>query len=135
MGVGSSRSLSSRDIRFSAAVKLPCDNGEGRAGRGIGAETDEEGTANDVFEVVVEGDGGESAEERVVAVDTDDDVEEFRWCGMRSWPVAVDGEEDAGDGVLRLELGNVGGLFRPRTLPLADGMLWPLLPLWLLSVR
>ena len=41
----------------------------------------------------------------------------------------------AGDGVLRLELGKVGGLFRPRTLPLANGILWPLLPLWLLFVR
>lgn len=80
MGIGSSiGSLSSRDIRFSAAVKLPCDNGEGRAGRGVGVDMDVEGTVDDVFEeVVVEDDGGESAEDRVVAVDPDDDVDEFR---------------------------------------------------------
>ena len=79
MGVGSNiGSLSSRDIRFSAAVKLPCDNGEGRAGRGIGVEIDVEGT-DAVFEaMVVEDSGGESGEDRVVAVDPDDDVEEFR---------------------------------------------------------
>ena len=28
------RSLSSLDMRFSAAVKLPCESGDGRAGRG-----------------------------------------------------------------------------------------------------
>lgn len=28
-------SLSSRDMRFSAAVKLPCESGEGRAGRAL----------------------------------------------------------------------------------------------------
>jgi hypothetical protein len=40
---------------------------------------DVEGTVDDVFEeVVVEDDGGESAEDRVVAVDPDDDVDEFR---------------------------------------------------------
>ena len=35
-GRGSSNSLSSRDMRFSA-VDMPCDSGEGRAGRGVGA--------------------------------------------------------------------------------------------------
>jgi hypothetical protein len=40
-GRGSSNSLSSRDMRFSA-VEMPCDSGEGRAGRGVGAcSTDE----------------------------------------------------------------------------------------------
>jgi hypothetical protein len=139
VGVGSSiGSLSSRDIRFSAAVKLPCDNGDGRAGRGSGVKVDVAEAEEDVVsEIVVADDGGESAEDLVVAVDPDEDVdvEVFRLCGIRSWPVAVEGEDDAGDGVLRLELGNVEGLFRPRTLPLADGILWPLLPLWLLFVR
>jgi hypothetical protein len=41
LGRGSSSSLSSRDMRFSA-VETPCDSGEGRAGRGVGAcSTDE----------------------------------------------------------------------------------------------
>lgn len=31
------RSMSSRDMRFSEAVKLPCDKGEGRIGRACGA--------------------------------------------------------------------------------------------------
>jgi hypothetical protein len=40
-GSGSCNSLSSRDMRFSA-VEMPCDSGEGRAGRGVGAcSTDE----------------------------------------------------------------------------------------------
>jgi hypothetical protein len=84
VGVGSSiGSLSSLEIRFSAAVKFPCDNGEGRAGRAIGVEIGVEGTV-DAFEVTVEDDAGESAEDRVVAVDVDDDVEEFRLWGRRS---------------------------------------------------
>ena len=40
-GRGSINSLASRDMRFSA-VEMPCDSGEGRAGRGVGAcSTDE----------------------------------------------------------------------------------------------
>ena len=51
------RSLSSRDMRFSAAVKLPCDKGDGRAGRGVFDEEADEGV-----EDVVEGEGEESEE-------------------------------------------------------------------------
>ena len=41
LGSCSGNSLSSRDIRFSA-VDIPCDSGEGRTGRGVGAcKTDE----------------------------------------------------------------------------------------------
>lgn len=80
VGVGSSiGSLSSRDILFSDAVKLPCESGEGRAGRGSGVEIGA-GEILDDEEVVAADEGGESAEDRVVAVavDVDDDVEEFR---------------------------------------------------------
>jgi hypothetical protein len=60
-------------------VKLPCDNGDGRAGRSSGVEMDVAGAEEDVVsEVVVVDNGGESAEDLVVAVDTDEDVEVFR---------------------------------------------------------
>jgi len=53
-GRGSISSLSSRDMRFSA-VEMPCDSGEGRAGRGVGAcSTDEPGCEARVTEEVVE---------------------------------------------------------------------------------
>jgi hypothetical protein len=58
LGVDSSmvaRSLSSRDIRFSDAVKLPCDKGDGRAGRGVVEEEAEEGEV-----VVGDNEAGES---------------------------------------------------------------------------
>lgn len=60
-------------------MKLPCDNGEGRTGRCIGVEIDVEGTVDEELEeMVVEDNEGESGEDRVVAVDPDDEVEEFR---------------------------------------------------------
>ena len=46
------RSLSSRDMRFSA-VKFPCDSGEGRVGRGAGEgfeEEEEEAEEHDAIE-------------------------------------------------------------------------------------
>ena len=79
VGVGASiiRSLSSHDILFSATVKLPCESGEGPAGRGISVEMDVEEIPDD-DEVITADEGGESTEDRVVTVDVDDDVKEFR---------------------------------------------------------
>lgn len=56
-------------MRFSAAVKLPCDNGDGRTGRTLGRppEWDEEVVA-DVITDPTDG--------RVVVVDVEDDEDE-----------------------------------------------------------
>lgn len=84
LGAGSKiGSLSSRDIRFSAAVKLPCDKGDGRAGRGVetAADVDVGAVDADVEEVVGVDDDGDSAAGRVdvaVAVDVADDDDEPR---------------------------------------------------------
>lgn len=68
-------SLSSLDMRFSAAVKLPCDKGDGRAGRALVLVWED-----DVLEVVtaevVEAMDGRGA---VVDDDTEEDEDAFRW--------------------------------------------------------
>jgi hypothetical protein len=74
------RSLSSRDIRFSEAVKFPCDSGEGRVKRGAGEVED----VGEVAEVgVVEGEievlDPEGRVEVVVAVDVEEEDEPLRW--------------------------------------------------------
>lgn len=66
LGVGSSiaaKSLSSRDIRFSAAVKFPCDSGDGRIVRGVAAAAPV--AVVDAAEVAVVGKAGVIAEGRV----------------------------------------------------------------------
>lgn len=81
LGAGSKiGSLSSRDIRFSAAVKLPWDKGDGRAGRGVGAAADVDVGAvdADVEDVVVDDDGDSAAGRVDVAVDAADDDDEPR---------------------------------------------------------
>lgn len=76
------RSLSSRDMRFSAAVKFPCDSGEGRVKRGAGDGLGEVEDADVVAcEVAVVGTDGVRPGERVevvVAVDDDDDEDPLR---------------------------------------------------------
>lgn len=72
------RSLSSRDMRFSA-VKFPCDSGEGRVGRGAGDGLEEEEEEPDVVavEVAMVGKEGVIPGARVeVAVAVDDAEEE-----------------------------------------------------------
>ena len=77
VGAGS-RALSSRDMRFSA-VKLPCERGEGRAGRGMEVGIDKVfGVDDAVAEVVVVVDEGGGGDMPGRVVDPDDDVEEFR---------------------------------------------------------
>lgn len=78
LGAGSRLgSLSSRDIRLSA-VKLPCESGDGRAGRGVGVGVDVAASVGDVVvgDVVVVGGDGDIPEERVA--DPVDDDEPFR---------------------------------------------------------
>jgi hypothetical protein len=69
-------SLSSLDIRFSAAVKLPCDKGDGRTGRTLGRplrEWEEDVLADVTVDVTELMDGRE-----VVVVEDDDDDDVFR---------------------------------------------------------
>lgn len=65
-------------MRFSAAVKFPCDKGEGLAGRGTGADKDvlsvEDAVAEEV--IVVDVGGGGEIPDRLV--EPEDDVEGFR---------------------------------------------------------
>lgn len=81
VGVSSiaAKSLSSRDIRFSDAVKLPCDKGEGRAGRGLGADEADAGEGTEDEEDV------EDAAGRLdVAVELlDEEDTERLWGGAR----------------------------------------------------
>lgn len=76
------RSLSSRDMRFSEAVKFPCDSGEGRVKRGTGEGLDEEEEADVVaVEVAVVGKAGVIPGARVevaVAVDDEEDEDPLR---------------------------------------------------------
>ena len=117
------RSLSSRDIRLSAAVKFPWDSGEGRAGRGVAVAPEIATAEVDVVDVVVADIVGERAkgrEEAVVAVDPEDEAEEFRWCGIRC---GLGPEDVADDGMF---LDGTEPLGRLRALPLAEGELWEL---------
>jgi hypothetical protein len=66
VGTGSS-SLSSLDMRFSAAVKVPCDKGDGRTGRAAATGRD--------------GEDGEEVRGEVVEMDELD--EGLRLCGIR----------------------------------------------------
>lgn len=77
----------------------------------------------DVVDVVVAdivGDRAGGREDVVVAVDPDDEDEEFLWCGIRS---GLGPEDVADDGVF---LDGTEPLGRLRALPLAEGELWEL---------
>ena len=78
MDIMAARSLSSRDMRFSEAVKFPCDSGEGRVKRGTGEGLEDEEEADVVaVEVAMVGKEGVIPGARVeVAVAADDDEEE-----------------------------------------------------------
>lgn len=72
--------MSSRDRRFSDAVKLPCESGDGRVRRGV-ADDDAEpapGVDADALEAAVVGSEGEGRIDVVVAVDVDDDEDPVR---------------------------------------------------------
>lgn len=84
--------MSSRDIRFSDAVKVPCDSGEGRVRRGVAdpllallvevavavTEAVEEEEAVEVAVVGREGESGDGRAEVAVEVDVEDEVDELR---------------------------------------------------------
>ena len=67
-------SLSSRDIRFSVAVKFPCDNGDGRTGRALGRPPIE-WDVNELVDVTVD-DTDPMDGRGVIAVDVDDEDDE-----------------------------------------------------------
>ena len=118
--------MSSRDRRFSAAVYVPCESGDGRAMRCV-ADTDAEvvtGIDADV-EVALEAKDGAGRADVAVEVDADDDDDPVRMWGWRRG-LGVD-VEATGDGEPRAFW--AGGA--PRKL----GALWTLLcALWLLFV-
>jgi hypothetical protein len=68
-------SLSSLDMRFSAAVNVPCDNGDGRAGRALDLGR-EDVLEDDPVDAVDTADGREG-----VTDEDDEDEDVFRWCG------------------------------------------------------
>jgi len=83
--------MSSRDIRFSDAVKVPCDSGDGRVRRGVAdplvpllvdvAFVVTEAVDEVAGEVVVVGREGDRADGRAdvaVDVEVDDEVDELR---------------------------------------------------------
>lgn len=72
-------SLSSLDMRFSAAVKLPCDNGDGRTGRALGRPPRE--WEDDVLADVTAEETDPIDGRGVVVVDADDvdDEDVVRW--------------------------------------------------------
>lgn len=72
------RSLSSRDIRFSDAVKVPCDRGDGRTGRGVAELLDKDVAEWVVDEAVVVERDGDKAESRDDAVEPEDDEDVLR---------------------------------------------------------
>lgn len=117
-------------MRFSAAVKLPCDRGDGRAGRRLVEGDADDGLAPDIDEVEIVATAGVKAEGRVdVAVEADDDDDEFRWWGPRSGLGLADADDVTDDGELRAEFGVEppgDTLLRLRTLEFVDGTLWPL---------
>lgn len=77
MDIMAARSLSSRDMRFSWAVKFPCDSGEGRVKRGTGEGLDEEEEPDVVaVEVAMVGKEGVIPGARVEVAVADDDAEE-----------------------------------------------------------
>jgi hypothetical protein len=123
------RSLSSRDMRFSEAVKVPWERGEGRGrrwvdGEAVGEDEDAEGWGR--------GGGGEEEEDWEGRGEEADEEEE----PLRLWGVRVeeeDGREADADDDDGCGGGCGGGGFgdvRGR-----DGTLWPLWALWLLLVR
>jgi hypothetical protein len=82
LGVGSNiaaRSLSSLDMRFSAAVKLPCDNGEGLVGRTTGFDAGVVAAWEGKGDVVAARDGLEA--ERADSWVTEDEEESWRLWG------------------------------------------------------
>lgn len=131
LGVGSrgGKSLSSRDIRFSAAVKLPCDRGDGRAGRRV-VDDNTAGVVPEVGEVDIVATAGVKPDGRAdIVVEVDDDDDEFRWWGPRSGLGLPDADDTPDEGELLAEFGAEppgDTLFRLRTLEFADGALWPL---------
>lgn len=71
------RSLSSRDIRFSEAVNVPCDRGDGRTGRKVDDEAEVgvvEAVDDETVVVDKDGDSGDARDEVAVDADDDDDV-------------------------------------------------------------
>ena len=66
---------------MSEAVKFPWDSGEGRVGRGVITEmpvADVEVFVVDVVAEDIDGDNADGREELVVAVDPEEEEEEFR---------------------------------------------------------
>lgn len=129
------RSLSSRDIRFSEAVKFPCDSGEGRVKRGAGEveDADEDvGVVGDEADAVVETDGRDDA---AVPADVEEEADPFRWWGLARWLGLGEPVRCGGGGVLRAdpEAALEPVLLRDRLLREPGGgvTLWPL---WLLLV-
>lgn len=120
LGVSSiaARSLSSRDIRFSEAVNVPCDKGEGRTGRweGVDEAGDGELAGEDDVEVRLD-----------VALELDEEEEGERlWGGgSRDWDEFAGGAA-AGDEREELEAGEA---FLGLAVPLTWGPAWLLLPL------
>lgn len=104
------RSLSSRDMRFSAVLLVtPCESGEGRATRACEVDVTVEGV--DDADVPDDTEGDRPCRRLPVAVE-DDELEPVRWCGERDgcgW----------GDGVL------FGDILRPPG-PTGDGTFCPL---------
>ena len=103
VGVGLS-SLSSLDMRFSAAVKVPCDKGDRRTGRATGMD--------DV-------DVADTVDARGVT-ELDEEEERFRLCGSRWGEAAAEDElEELPLPVLpcaTVVVGNCGDPVRDRTL-------------------
>lgn len=74
--------MSSRDRRFSEAVKLPCESGEGRARRGVADDSAEPvpvvDADADTAEVTVVADEVEGRADVAVDVDVDEDADPLR---------------------------------------------------------